>query len=884
MQGKSISGYTLQRLLGTGGMAEVWYAENKIGKKAAVKLLLPKLCQDENVVSRFLTEAKVMVDLNHPNIRQVYDYGDIDGRPAIVMEYLDGSDLKARLKRGQRFTQEELVKWWNQLVDALNYTHQKGIVHRDIKPGNVFIDQKGDAKLLDFGIAKLTDTSLGTLTGSTLGTRIYMSPEQVKDPKRVGPASDVYSLVVSFVHLLTGKAPYDSTTNSDFDIQFNIVSKPLDLKGVSLDWRNFLESYLTKDPQQRPKLKHFPQTQLFVNDENEGTMAEGVGYRDNPRQQTHHIFVPKSDTEIEQTKPKNVKNRLWMIASATAVMILIMLLFVYLGGKTSGNEEVMDALNANLQTTNITLSNQINQKYAAFEEQYGLDQEKVGPYWEQAQALREEATDLIDYVETLKWDLVKKIECDKAKTRGEAVAMALERGLLKNIDTLRNGRRLYDINTSKIKSRDNYNKPTAYMMGDPEGPSSGGKAYELSEKIRRFRGEVVKAVGFQHIHEIGLITDSIYGTKAYLEVNGYKDAQLKRLPVEGEYYGAKVGYYPGVTDLVQDSWEYHNFHHTALVADVALLNKIISEAQTAELNAVTQMMTNIHATDFTYDEFGAKVFAESGYLLSGQTYKAQAMVTAWKNSQLTARVKLDGGAEREYVSNAQGVIPLEWNVGVGSHNYTGVIDMLDPSTNQIEEFPFTGSFVVAPPAVSVSATKMNVVYRGIDNPISVGGGVGGEINATASSGTLSRTGNGTYILRPSEASEVTINVTSGGSNLGSMKFRVKDLPKPTPVIRNVVNGVVSKSALLAANRVEAEMKDFDLNGVHYDVVSYTFRYKTKSGAIKEVKASSGAFNNEIKNVISQSNVGDMFVFTAIQVRGNDGKVKTLDVPIGVGIK
>ena len=547
--------------------------------------------------------------------------------------------------------------------------------------------------------------------------------------------------------------------------------------------------------------------------------------------------------------------------------------------------DAFDTVNNGVQTTNITLSNQINQKYAAFEEQYGLDEEKVGPYWEQAQALREEASDLINYVEALKWDLVKKIECDKAKTPAEAVSIALERGLLKSTDTIRNGRKIYDINTSKVKSRDNYNRPTAYMMGDPEGPNSGGKAYELSEKIRHFRGEVVKAMGPEHIHEIGLITDSIYGTKDYvMQQTGYSENQLKKLPLKGEYYGAKVSYYPGITDPVQDSWEYRNFHHTVLVADVTLLNKIISEAQTAELNAVTQLMTNIHAQDFTFDEVGARVFAESGYLLSGQTYKAQAMVTAWKNSQLKARVKLDGGAEKEYTSNAQGVIPLEWNVGVGSHSYTGVIDMLDPTTNQMTEYPFQGAFTVAPPAVSVSATKMNVVYRGIDNPIAVGGGVGGEISATATSGSLTRTGNGTYNLRPGEANEVTINVSSGGSSLGSMKFRVKDLPKPVALIRNVVNGQVSKSALQAAGRVEAEMKDFDFDGVHYDVVGYTFRYKTKSGTTKEAKANSGGFTDEIRNAISQANVGDMFVFTAIQVRGNDGKTKTIETPIGVEIK
>ena len=544
--------------------------------------------------------------------------------------------------------------------------------------------------------------------------------------------------------------------------------------------------------------------------------------------------------------------------------------------------DAFDTVNSGVQTTNITLSNQINQKYAAFQEQYDLDKEKVGPYWEQAQALKEQADDFINYVEALKWDLVKKIECT-GKDEGP-VAYALKEGLLRSTDTLKNGRRIYNINTSKVKSRDNYNQPTAYMMGNPEGPGNGGEAYELSERIRRFRHEIVKAMGPEHLHEIGLITDSIYGTKAYLEENGYTDAQMKKLPLEGEYYGAKISYYPGMTDPVQDSWEYHNFHHTVLVADVTLLNKIISEAETAELNAITELMSDIHAQDFTFDEIGAKVFAESGYLLSGQTYKAQAMVTAWKNSQLTARVKLDGGAEKVYTSDAQGVIPLEWNVGVGSHTYTGVIDMLDPSTNKMEEFPFQGSFVVAPPAVSVSATKMNVVYRGIDNPIAVGGGVGGEISATATNGSLTRTGNGTYNLRPGEADEVTINVSSAGSSLGSMKFRVKDLPKPQALIRNVVNGQVSKSALLAANRVEAEMKDFDFDGVKYDVVGYTFRYKTKAGTTKEAKANSGAFTDEIKNAISGSNVGDMFQFTAIQVRGNDGKTKTLETPIGVEIK
>lgn len=257
MQGKNISGYTLQRLLGVGGMAEVWLAENKIGKRAAVKLLLPKFCDEANIVERFENEAKVMVQLEHPYIRQVYDYDQSEGRPCIIMEYLEGNDLKAMMKEGRHFSDPELVKWWNQMVQALNYTHSLGIVHRDIKPSNIFIDKYGNVRLMDFGIAKNNDGGTGTLTGSTLGTRIYMSPEQVKDPKRVDYRSDLYSLAVTFMHLLTGKAPYDSTTSSDFEIQMNIVMKPLDLSEVREPWKGFLEPYLEKEPDKRPILREF---------------------------------------------------------------------------------------------------------------------------------------------------------------------------------------------------------------------------------------------------------------------------------------------------------------------------------------------------------------------------------------------------------------------------------------------------------------------------------------------------------------------------------------------------------------------------------------------------------------------------------------------------
>ena len=537
-----------------------------------------------------------------------------------------------------------------------------------------------------------------------------------------------------------------------------------------------------------------------------------------------------------------------------------------------------DTVNSGVQETNITLMQQIDQRYATFQEQYALDKEKVGPYWEQAQALREKSTEIINYIEAMKWDLTSKIE-------EKDYATAIETGLLTNRDTLVRGRLLYNINTSKIKSRDNYNKPTEYMMGNPEGT---GRAFELSEKIREYRNEVVKMLGFEHIHEIGLVTDSIYGTRDYvLSQQGVNETTIRKLPVEGDFYGARIDYAPEASDNVSKSWEYRNFHHTVLIADITLLNKLISEIETAELNTVTKLAQDIHATDYTFDEIGAKVFAESSYILSGQTYRAQAMVTAWQNTQTTARVRLDGGPEREYASDDQGQINLEYTAGVGSHTYTGIIQMRNPKTNEMEDYTFTNSFTVAPPAVSVSATKMNVVYAGIDNPIAIGGGVGGEISATASGATLTKTGNGTYNLRvnPGHTGDVVVTVTSQGSSLGGMKFRVKELPKPTAKIDNVgADGKVSRSNLLAANRVSAEMKDFDFEGVKYDVVGYTLKYKTKAGTMKEEKVNGAQFNETLKNVFGSANPGDLFVFTAIRVKGNDNKEKVLDAQLAVEIK
>ena len=319
MQGKTIIGFELKRLLGKGGMAEVWYADNQIHKAAAVKIINADLSQNDSIRERFRNEAEVMVKLNHPNIRQVYGYGYLGKRHCIVMEYLEGSDLEELMKNGRRFTDEELRRWWNQTVDALNYTHAMGVVHRDIKPSNIFLDEKGNIKLLDFGIAKMMENASLTQTGMVMGTPMYMSPEQVNDIKHVDYHTDLYSLAVSFVHMLTGKKPYDDTNCSVFEIQMNIVTKPLDMSEVPANWQGFLAPYLEKDPQKRPALRHFEE----VNPKKESTKPV---VEPSPKPQSKQE-EPKAVTPEPSEKPKSKKG-LWIGLGVAAVAAVLLVLFL----------------------------------------------------------------------------------------------------------------------------------------------------------------------------------------------------------------------------------------------------------------------------------------------------------------------------------------------------------------------------------------------------------------------------------------------------------------------------------------------------------------------------------------------------------------------------
>ena len=245
----TIGKYKLTRQIGEGGMASVYEAEHEmLGTKVAIKVLNPILSANAQIKERFRNEARLMASLDHPNITKVIDFDEQPQQLSIVMEYLQGEDLNQKIKRYGPLSEKEITDVFSQTLSAFQYAHEKGIVHRDIKPSNIFILPNGHIKILDFGIAKLFGQGNEmTQTGTQMGTPIYMSPEQVKADKSIDHRSDIYSLGVTLFFAINGKAPYNSDTDSQFDIFNKIVYEQLpEISGTSY-LNDLIKKACTKD-------------------------------------------------------------------------------------------------------------------------------------------------------------------------------------------------------------------------------------------------------------------------------------------------------------------------------------------------------------------------------------------------------------------------------------------------------------------------------------------------------------------------------------------------------------------------------------------------------------------------------------------------------------
>ncbi|HET7439830.1 MAG TPA: serine/threonine-protein kinase [Terriglobales bacterium] len=220
---KRVGDYEVLAVLGSGGMGRVYKVRNVISDRVeAMKILLPDLAGKKDLAERFLREIKVLAALNHPNIAALRTALTLNNQLVMVMEYVEGNTLAARLEHGPMSPQDAL-NYIDQVLDALSYAHQQNVIHRDIKPANMMLTPQGVVKLMDFGIARSgTDRGL-TSTGTTLGSLYYMSPEQVKGAP-TDARSDLYSVGVSLYEMVTGRHPFQA--DSDFSILAAHLQEP----------------------------------------------------------------------------------------------------------------------------------------------------------------------------------------------------------------------------------------------------------------------------------------------------------------------------------------------------------------------------------------------------------------------------------------------------------------------------------------------------------------------------------------------------------------------------------------------------------------------------------------------------------------------------------
>ena len=265
--GKTVGRVRIDKYLARGGMAEVYLGSHlTLERPVAIKLLHSYIEQDADLLSRFHREARVVAGLRHPNIVQIFDFDTTDGHPYIVMEYLKGPTLANYLRRmherHERIPPHQVARLLKGLTAALDYAHEQGVIHRDIKPGNILLNSRADeisfdkpltndveAILTDFGLVRIVDATSQTASGMVSGTPMYMSPEQARGDK-TDHRTDIYSLGVVLYEMLAGRVPFEADSTMTI-LHMQINSPPPPIAGIPRAVQEVMNRALTKKPEDR---------------------------------------------------------------------------------------------------------------------------------------------------------------------------------------------------------------------------------------------------------------------------------------------------------------------------------------------------------------------------------------------------------------------------------------------------------------------------------------------------------------------------------------------------------------------------------------------------------------------------------------------------------
>ncbi len=499
------------------------------------------------------------------------------------------------------------------------------------------------------------------------------------------------------------------------------------------------------------------------------------------------------------------------------------------------SKEVLEGyavVNSSVVSTNIVLSSKREDTYGRIQREYRFNQVKVAPYHEKAVIAKNLTDELIKYIENLRDELI-------------AITENLP------VDSIR------DISIKNLRNKDNYTIPTYYMIGNPEG-GTPGKAFELKNKIADFRNSVLAMI---------------------------KPEKRKNLKI-----GLDTGdVFISSTRLMQ-RWEIYYFYEIPLAAVIPILNNFITEIINTETEIMDEMIREIAADEYRYDQVAARVIPKTNYLFTGDEYEAEIIVAAFDTSR-TPEVYLMQGVDSLPVEMKDQATLISGNQGKiifklpttksGLEKYAGFVSIRNNSGSEIT-YHFRNDYTVANPAVSVSATNMNVLYVGVDNPITfaVTGISGDNIIPSISCGTLkSATQRNHWIATVPENCdeakiEISVRTEQGIKRLGYQTFRIKKVPDPTPIIIGAKSGFIPRDLLIQNGRILASMPvDFDFE-IIFNVIS--FRMTLQRGFNQySYESKSEKLTEEMKKEIKNTNKGQVVIFDEILVTNHDGENRTL---------
>jgi|GEM_PF-1581306 len=339
---KQLGKYEIVDKLGEGGFGAVYLANNtRLKKRVALKVLHPQVASDEVLAAYFEREALALARLEHTHIVRVFDYDQIDGVSFIVMEYIDGTTLDRLLRDQRAFALDEIVSIFRQLLSALGYAHENGVIHRDIKPSNIMLTSSGEVKIADFGIAKVAGAAKLTRTGTGAGSLLYMSPEQIKGTN-IDNRSDIYSVGVTLYQVVAGRTPFEA--DSDYEIMTGHLERaplaPSQFKGsISRDLEEVILKAIEKKPEKRfQNAQEMSEALSRIKSGSEITVVA----RDNQFAKT--IAVPK------HAKVINTKTRMLIPALAVFAVIVVAAIWMLTRGGDGGVKIVTQTFADSLTT------------------------------------------------------------------------------------------------------------------------------------------------------------------------------------------------------------------------------------------------------------------------------------------------------------------------------------------------------------------------------------------------------------------------------------------------------------------------------------------------------------------------------------------------------